>query len=166
MKKLILLFLVFFLPACTQSHQPVTSGPDPRVTPVEERKFEIVNLLDQEMEVEIVDSPERITLGLSYREEIGAPGMLFVMSSRGVYSFWMRGMRFNIDILWFDCGAEGLGSLDLSECDLVHVTSNAPAPPDPEDESNLPTYSPGQPVTHVLEVVAGDYEQFIGEIDI
>lgn len=156
--------LVLFLVGCTRVPMASDFGAeDGRVTPRDQRRYETVAVLDSTLDVEVVNSPQRITLGLSYRNEIGAAGMLFVMPSRGVYSFWMKGMRFNLDMLWFDCGAEGVGSLDLSGCELVHVTRNAPAPAEPETERNLPTYSPGEPVTHVLELVAGDYERLFGD---
>lgn len=41
--------------------------------------------------------------GLSGRESLGDnEGMLFVFDTPSIYGFWMKGMRFPIDIVWID----------------------------------------------------------------
>lgn len=138
---------------------------DPRVTPVSERQYAQITLADQPLNVEVVDTPEKLTLGLSYRDEIGADGMLFVLSQRQHASFWMKGMRFNLDILWIDClGGEPISDqgkwigamvkIGDQECLVVNETLNAPAPADPESDLGLPSYSSQRQVTHVLELEA------------
>ena len=53
------------------------------------------------IEVEITDA-ERMQ-GLSGREELGEnEGMLFVFEQQGYYDFWMKDMKFPIDIIWLD----------------------------------------------------------------
>jgi uncharacterized membrane protein (UPF0127 family) len=50
---------------------------------------------------EVVTTPEKLFLGLGYRE--GLPegrGMLFVMPGADIQVFCMRGMKFPIDIIW------------------------------------------------------------------
>lgn len=55
----------------------------------------------QKLEVEIVDAPDKIALGLSGRMELCANcGMLFVFPERSRYSFWMKDMLFDLDIVW------------------------------------------------------------------
>lgn len=54
---------------------------------------------------EIASDPEARVKGLSGR--VGFPengGMLFLFPEPGVYSFWMKDMRFSIDILWIENG--------------------------------------------------------------
>ncbi|GAH05005.1 unnamed protein product, partial [marine sediment metagenome] len=52
-------------------------------------------------QVEIADDPEEMKLGLGERDSLcGSCGMLFEYSREGKYYFWMKGMRFPIDIIW------------------------------------------------------------------
>lgn len=167
--KRVLVLALLVLSGCNQTQQIKESQEDRRVTPEAKRDYAQITLAQKDLKVEVVASPERITLGLSYRPEIGVSasgagqvdGMLFVLPERHIYSFWMKGMMFDLDMIWIDCGAEGLGSLDLSACLIVDVTENAKAPVSPANR--LPTYSPAQPATHVLEVVAGDYQRLFGD---
>jgi uncharacterized membrane protein (UPF0127 family) len=102
-----------------------------------------VTIGDQVIEAEIADTPALQVRGLSYRD--GLPpgtGMLFKFERSSVRSFWMRGMRFCLDIIWIESGkitgaAEGV-------CPMPDVS-----------ESDLPRYSSEVPVTYVLEVPAG-----------
>lgn len=94
--------------------------------------------------VEVVDTPEKRTLGLSYRESLASDsGMLFVMPSRRVSSFWMKEMRFPLDIIWID----GDKIVNLSQ-DLP------PGGPQPKN-----SYSSLYPVDQVLEVNGGFAEK-------
>lgn len=94
--------------------------------------------------VEVVDTPEKRTLGLSYRESLASDsGMLFVMPGRRVSSFWMKEMRFPLDIIWID----GDKIVNLSQ-DLP------PGGPQPKN-----SYSSLYPVDQVLEVNAGFAEK-------
>ncbi|MDP3762790.1 MAG: DUF192 domain-containing protein [bacterium] len=55
----------------------------------------------REISVEIADEPDEQVQGLSGRE--GLPeneGMLFVFDRPGFHKFWMKGMRFAIDVVW------------------------------------------------------------------
>lgn len=94
---------------------------------------------------EMADTDALRALGLSFRDGL-QPGeaMWFDFGAPLETAFWMRGMRFPLDIIWVD---EGLR--------VVHVTADA-QPPDPSTpESALPLYRPGVPVRYVLEVSAG-----------
>ena len=49
----------------------------------------------------VADTPEARQQGLSGRAGLGeSEGMLFVFPKDGEYAFWMKDMRFSIDILW------------------------------------------------------------------
>ena len=53
--------------------------------------------------LEVVDTPESRTLGLSGRENLPAgSGMLFDFERASNYCIWMKDMRFDIDIIWLD----------------------------------------------------------------
>jgi uncharacterized membrane protein (UPF0127 family) len=86
---------------------------------------------------EVVQSPEKVFLGLSHRRELPeGRGMLFIMPGVEQQIFCMRGMRFPLDFLWIAYGR------------VVGL------------EKNIPTQFPGdlvspRPVNYVLEVPGG-----------
>ena len=99
--------------------------------------------------VDIADDPAERTLGLSGRESLDRDaGMWFVRDAEIVGSFWMREMRFPIDIVWI--GA------DLR---VVDVTHSAPVPQPGTPIEQLPRYSPSAPAAFVLEITAGLAEE-------
>lgn len=56
------------------------------------------------------DSEEKKELGLSNREQIASDqGMLFAFDTIGVYNFWMKDMKFPLDIVWIDENKKVLG---------------------------------------------------------
>ncbi|OGI21289.1 MAG: hypothetical protein A2808_01330 [Candidatus Moranbacteria bacterium RIFCSPHIGHO2_01_FULL_55_24] len=57
----------------------------------------------KEYTLEVSRSEAERAKGLSEREDLCTGcGMLFVFEKPGRYSFWMRGMRFPLDIIWLD----------------------------------------------------------------
>jgi uncharacterized protein len=77
--------------------------------------------------------------GLSGRTSLAeGRGMLFVYPDRQVRTFWMKGMRFPIDIIWIARGR------------VTGVERNAPVP-----VGSVPLYSSRVAADHVLEVPAG-----------
>jgi len=94
---------------------------------------------DVEISAEIADEPGKIVKGLSGRTSLGEnSGMYFVLGKRKIASFWMKDMKFPLDIIWIDNGG------------IVYIVEEAPTPDD-----NIPSFTPTQPATHVLEVNAG-----------
>ncbi|MEK7195113.1 MAG: DUF192 domain-containing protein [Patescibacteria group bacterium] len=84
--------------------------------------------------------------GLSGRDALGEDeGMLFVFKELGNYSFWMKGMKFPLDIIWIR-GDRVLG-----------VSQNAQPEP---FFSGLKIYYPPGPVDRVLELNAGSAERY------
>jgi uncharacterized protein len=89
------------------------------------------------VQAEAVRTPERLYLGLSYRQELPeGRGMLFLMPEKEVQSFCMRGMRLPLDFIWISGGR------------VAGVTRNVPATFPGE------LMSPA-PVEQVLEVPGG-----------
>lgn len=68
-------------------------------------------------------------------------GMLFLFPNYSYYSFWMKDMKFPIDILW------------IKDNTLVGIQENAPAENLPD--SQLPNYYPPEAINKVLEINAG-----------
>jgi uncharacterized membrane protein (UPF0127 family) len=74
-------------------------------------------------------------------------GMLFIFPISSYYGFWMKDMKFPIDILWIEGDK------------LVGFKSNAPALA-VKNISDLPIYNPPEPVDKVLEINAGLAEKY------
>ncbi len=93
---------------------------------------------------EIADTLYKRTKGLSGREALDKNrGMFFVFDSPGIYGFWMRNMKFPIDIIWIKSG-EVIGFVERAE----------PA------SQNASVYYPPEAVDNVLEVFAGAVGEF------
>jgi uncharacterized membrane protein (UPF0127 family) len=91
--------------------------------------------------VDVVDTPMLRARGLSGRPALAPEeGMLFLFETAQVQSFWMKDMRFPIDILWIRDGQ------------IVGITPNVPIPRVPTE---LPRYASPVPCDVVLEVRAG-----------
>jgi uncharacterized membrane protein (UPF0127 family) len=83
-------------------------------------------------------------LGLGYRNHLGwDSAMLFISESPSPKTFWMKGMRMCLDIIWIE-GGEIVGAAE----------NTCPDPEGTDDADRLRVSSPG-PVTYVLEVNAG-----------
>jgi uncharacterized membrane protein (UPF0127 family) len=94
--------------------------------------------------VELAVAPAELTRGLGYRDGLEpGTGMLFIFDAAAPRSFWMKGMRFCLDIIWIENGA--IQGAAESVC------------PDPADtaDADRPSYVSPVPVTYVLEVPAG-----------
>lgn len=60
-----------------------------------------ITIGDSEIKVELADTQEKRTLGLSGRKSLAENrGMFFIFNEVGNYSFWMKDMNFPIDIIW------------------------------------------------------------------
>ena len=92
----------------------------------------------QKITIEIADTDQAREKGLGGRDSLLEDGgMLFIFPEDGVYSFWMKDMRFPIDIMWL--------SADGRIVDLLENVS-----PD-----TYPTaFSPKKPARYVLELPA------------
>ena len=102
-----------------------------------------VRLNGRNLTLEIVNTQDSITQGLSDRSEIGSDGMLFVMPTKGHHSFWMPRMHFDLDILWFE------------DETLFEITRSVPAPAANQPYSTLPLYTSRRPANLILEIPAG-----------
>ncbi len=102
----------------------------------------------QKIEVEVVTTTDSITMGLSGRPEIGADGMLFIFRDPSQQYFWMKDMKFNIDIIW------------ILDNRVVAITENAQKPEENTPDNRLRIYPSEVEADMVLEVVAGDAQRF------
>ena len=55
------------------------------------------------VQAEVADTESKRQLGLMFREGLAEnQGMLFVFEEEGRHSFWMKNMKFPLDIIWID----------------------------------------------------------------
>ena len=102
-----------------------------------------VHIGDTEIAVEIADTSISRAQGLSDRDYLlPNTGMLFVFEEPEIQYFWMKGMRFPLDVIWINNGY------------VVGVTKDIPQPYD----SIIPRMQSEVPVEWVLEVNAGFVE--------
>ena len=91
--------------------------------------------------VEVSDTPEKRSLGLGKRDKLeNGWGMLFVFERRILHSFWMKNMRFPIDIIWLDNQR------------IVELAENVPPPQEGESPKVM---EPRLPSNFVLELESG-----------
>ena len=101
-----------------------------------------VTIRRQSVDVEVVTSREAQALGLGGRDSLAwDSGMLFPYERPAFVSFWMKGMRFDIDIVW------------IRDQRVVGIAARVPHPPD--RDSKPATVRPPEMVDMVLEVPAG-----------
>ena len=96
--------------------------------------------------VDLAVLPEERSQGLSGRETMAPDeGMLFVFEEERVLHFWMKEMRFPLDIIWID-----------AQCSLVSVAADVPTPPPNASNDEIPRAQSPSPARFVLEVNAGE----------
>jgi len=103
----------------------------------------ILSIGGTRIHLEIADEPSEREHGLSGRESLGEDeGLLFIFDEPGIYPFWMKEMRFPIDIIWID-----------QNWTVVDITKNA------TPESFPQTFSSKKPARYALEVNSGFVHQ-------
>lgn len=92
-------------------------------------------------------SNEQRTKGLSERDDLGEnEAMLFVFGNEAKHTFWMRDMKFPIDIIWID-----------SDKTIIHIEHKLQPC---SSEVLCPTYKPIDNSMYVLETVGGFAEKY------
>lgn len=98
---------------------------------------------------DIADSERERSAGLAGRDGLKVnEGMFFVFDKPGLPVFWMKGMKFPIDIVWIRRGR------------IVGFTEGIPPSPSGVEARDLPVYLPPEPVDSALEVAAGRVRLF------
>jgi uncharacterized membrane protein (UPF0127 family) len=95
----------------------------------------------QRLTVDVAKTSTQQQQGLSGRPSMSEDhGMLFVFSQASKWGFWMKGMEFPLDIIWFDANKS-----------VIYYVQDLP-PCTPVD---CPSYYPPSNALYVLEVNAG-----------
>ena len=72
-----------------------------------ERKEETIIVVSfpngRELEAEVADTPEKLLVGLAFREALPANGgLLYIFESTGQNHLWTKAYRFPVDMIWVD----------------------------------------------------------------
>ncbi len=75
--------------------------------PIEERQVDVnhatLRIRESTLPVEVAETDAARTIGLSGREALAATsGLLFIFDEAEIYGFWMKDMKFPIDIIWIN----------------------------------------------------------------
>ena len=102
--------------------------------------------------VDVAVTPQEKELGLGGRDSLQAfHGMLFPYDHAERFSYWMKGMKFPIDIIW------------IRDFRIVDISKQVPVSLD----NSFPIYAPREPVNLVLEIASGESDKHgfqIGDI--
>ncbi|MBY0376458.1 DUF192 domain-containing protein [Patescibacteria group bacterium] len=137
---LILLYLSLEDKTTFENKTPVAESISPATTENNiNTNINYVQIGNQKIKVDLAVTPFQHQLGLGGRTSLKEnTGMLFVFDHASKYSFWMKGMKFNIDIIW-------LGEDDK----VVYIAKNL----SPETYPKI--FTPESSARYVLEVPSG-----------
>lgn len=144
MKKIILLFgLLFALLLAVVLSKNYVSQEAPSIF----KKTATITIKEKEFNPEVAETPEEKQIGLSQRNSIDEnEGMIFKFEKPDYYSFWMKNMRFPIDIIF------------IKENKITTIYKFVD-PPKTENES-LQVYQPKEPSDIVLELKEGTSDKY------
>ncbi len=142
----IVAFLAFYMPVeRVVEKQPevvVNEAGSPVVEPAGLEGYDQTKVVVNGVQLvtDIADTPEKKSKGLAVRDSMNEnEAMLFLFDTEGRHAFWMKGMKFPIDIIWLDSNKQ-----------VVHVEhSLEPC------GITCPNYNPQEESLYVLETVAG-----------
>ncbi len=101
-------------------------------------KTEVLRIGQTKIKAEIADTEVTRNQGLSNLKGLNKnTGMLFIFDKPGFYGFWMKDMKFSLDIIWID-----------ETWKIIDITKNV------SPKSFPTTYMSKEPVKYVLEVSA------------
>ena len=145
------LSLAVLLVACSGSSHPSPARTSPTATPeVAHIVFGTAQIRfdtpqgARDIDVEVASSPAQSERGLGYRDRLAPDaGMIFDLHETRVPAFWMKGMRFSLDMVWIG-----------EDKRVAGVTAGVQPQPGAPDEQ-LRRYAAPSPVRYVLELNAG-----------
>ena len=113
----------------------------------EQNKTALVSLGGVNVTASLSTTPDSQSKGLSIKDSLNEKeGMLFIFESPQKYSFWMKDMKFPIDIIWINSTGKIVHiEKNLSPCYLLLP---------------CPSYAPNNDSLYVLEVVSNFTNKF------
>ncbi len=141
MKKLVVLIVVIAL--LLGGYYYLQTQPDPSI-----KSMPIVTAIikDQKFSLYAPNTDEGLRRGLSVLDHLEPDqGMIFRGLPVGVQTFWMKDMKFNIDILWVN-----------KENQVIHIVYEASK----NNHSTLYKNPADNPSSYVIELAAGTAEKY------
>lgn len=138
--------LLMFIPASRGASEDGTPQAQNSTQPIpvaEDSSYRKLNVTVNGISLiaDVAETGEQRRKGLSIKDQLNEnESMLFVFSKPGEHSFWMKGMKFPIDIIWLD-----------SDRKVIHVEREL----EPCITDACPQYMPGEDALYVLETAAG-----------
>ncbi len=146
----LLVALCFFAGLSCRAEEVKSSGGRPVYWPLTINGY----LYDR---IELAFTEEEQSKGLSDRDTLAETGgMLFVSDTMSHRAFWMKGCRFDLDLIYLD--AEG-GVVAMHRMKMEKPRQRSESEVAYYDR--LPTYDSGKPAQFVLELAAGQID-FLG----
>jgi uncharacterized membrane protein (UPF0127 family) len=137
----LVLFLLLLIPLVYNGFESVQAQQQ------EQNQTALVSVGGANLLASLSTTPDSQSKGLAIKESLKEnEGMLFIFESPQKYSFWMKDMKFPIDIIWIDSAGK-----------IVHIEKNLPPcvfllP--------CPSYTPDADSLYVLEVVSNFTNKF------
>jgi len=76
-----------------------------------------VRIKGEKFTVEVADTPDKLQLGLMFRESMPRDhGMLFIFSGESMRSFWMKNTKIPLDIIYFDRNLQLVSVANAKPC--------------------------------------------------
>ncbi len=108
---------------------------------------QIITIAGKKFRVEVADTFASRAKGLSGHAPLAEnEGMLFIFDAPGNYGFWMKGMKFPIDIIW------------IRGDKVVGLTENVPVP---KGIFDFKTYYPPEPVYPARGEISGGADKVL-----
>lgn len=102
------------------------------------------------IKLELADTENKREVGLSFRESISSDeGMLFIFGNEGKPGFWMKDMRFPVDIIWLRL-ATSTAETEEKKFEVEFLKENVAPDTFPQ------IYYSDVPVSHVVEIKGGE----------
>jgi uncharacterized protein len=138
---------LYFLPIISaQAGQTIQAKHEPAAinsTLTTNQGYQQVNVTVNHVKLvaDIAANEEQMTKGLAVKDHLNEnEAMLFVFATPGNHGFWMKDMKFPIDIIWMDANKT-----------VVHIEHSL----NPCSPISCPIYQPNSNSLYVLETVAG-----------
>ena len=114
--------------------------------PKKEDNIPTVTIAGVEFLAELASTPGHRAVGLSGRDSLlSLTGMLFTWETGIATAFWMKGMRFPLDLIWIS-----------KDCVVVNIMSDLPSPTPETPSGELPLYRSEESAAYTFEINAGE----------
>jgi uncharacterized protein len=106
------------------------------------KKTPVITINNHSFKVKIAKSQKEKEIGLSETKSLSQnEGMIFLFEKPDYYVFWMKNMKFPIDIIY------------INKDTIITIKNNLSSPKD--NKKDLTVYTPTQPADKVLEIQGG-----------